>query len=231
MVSRLHAILAMLSKYISQPSNNTADCKFALLASKLQLLTSPTPTGHPEYVRRVNSSYFSTIEENGNEGCGFAPPNYIEDLLGNTVEAKRADSIQVRIFGPKIGIAKGLLMKKMSAKTIELPPSMVKVSPSKCCNEDWVVVVVSDVFPSKKNRDVGKFHDPNEKDPGVSNLKWLEHTVKFSKMYQRLFQGFGVPGKVLDRYYDQIKRSAAAIKHTHLVVSGTRMHNVFCSGL
>ena len=202
-----------------------------LLSSQSQLLTSPTPTGHPEYVRRVNSSYFSTIEENGNEGCGFAPPNYIEDLLGNTVEAKRADSIQVRIFGPKIGIAKGLLMKKMSAKTIELPPSMVKVSPSKCCNEDWVVVVVSDVFPSKKNRDVGKFYDPNEKDPGVSNLKWLEHTVKFSKMYQRLFQGFGVPGKVLDRYYDQIKRSVAAIKHTHLVVSGTRMHNVFCSGL
>lgn len=192
-------------------------------------MTSPTPSGHPDYVRRVSSSYFSTIEENGNEGCGFAPPNYIEDLLGNTKEAKRADAIQVRIFGPKIGIAKGLLMKKISAKKIELPPSMVKVSPSKCCNEDWVVVVVSDVFPSKKNENIGNFHDPNEKDPRVSDLKWLEHTTKFSEMYKRLFRGFGVSKKVLDRYYDQMKRSAAAIKHSHLVVSfGT--HVVFCSG-
>lgn len=183
-------------------------------------MTSPTPSGHPNYVRRINSSYIKTIEENGNEGCGFAPPNYIEDLLGvNTVEAKRADAIQVRIFGPKIGVAKGLLMKKVSAEKIELPKSMMKVSPSKCCAEDWVVVVVSDVFPSKTNEHIGKFHDPNKKDPLVSYLKGLEYTAKFSPMYMRLFRGFGVGKKVLDRYYHQMKRSAAAIKHTHLVVS------------
>ena len=196
-----------------------ADYTLPLLSSYSQLLTSPTPSGHSDYVRRINSSYFKTIEENGNEGCGFAPPNFIEDLLRNTAEAKRADAIQVRIFGPKIGVAKGLLMKKVSAEKIELPPSMLKVSPSKCCIEDWVVVVVSDVFPSRKNRDIGKFHDPNEKDPRVSDLKFLENTAKFSKMYMRLFRGFGVPGKVLDRYYNQMKRSAAAIKHCHLVVS------------
>lgn len=86
------------------------------IPARLELLTSPTPSSHPEYIRRVESSCFVTIEENGNEGCGFAPSNYIEDLLGNTAEGKRADSIQVRIFGPNIGIAKGMLVKKASAK-------------------------------------------------------------------------------------------------------------------
>ena len=118
-------------------------------------------------------------------------------------------------------------MKKMSAKNIELPPSMV--SPSRCCNEDWVVIVIKNVFPSKKNWKTGNFHDPNEKDPSVSQLKWLKRTAEFSDMYQRLFRGFGVSKKVLDRYYNQMKRSAAAIKHSHLVVScGT--HTAFCSG-
>ena len=191
-------------------------------------MTSSTQSRHPEYVRRVSASYFKAIEENGNEGCGFAPPNYIEDLLGNTKEAKRVDAIQVRIFGPKIGIAKGVLMKKASAAHVELPSSMVKVPPSQCCDENWVVIVVNSVFPSQTNRHIGKFHDPKEKDPRVSDLQWLEHTAKFSDMYKRLLRGFGVSKKVLDRYCDQMKQSAAAIKHSHLVVS-FGMHVVFCS--
>ena len=182
-------------------------------------MTSPTPSSHPELVRRTESNNFITIEENGNEGCGFAPPNFIEDLLGNTAEAKKADCIQVRIFGPKIGIAKGLLMKKKSAQKIELPSSMIKVAPSKCCDEDWVVVVVSDVFPSKKNTMLGNFHDPEKSDPSSNSLKWLQDTVKFSKMYARLLENFGIPSKSLQQYHAQIKKSAAAIKHTHLVVS------------
>ena len=121
-------------------------------------------------------------------------------------------------------------MKKASATHVELPPSMVKVPPSQCCDENWVVIVVKNTFPSKINRYIGNFHDPKEKDPGAKDLLWLQRTINFSEMYQRLFKGFGVPAKVLDKYYDQIKRSAAAIKHTHLVVSSTRMHNVFCSG-
>ncbi len=185
----------------------------------MQLLTSPTPTFHPEYVRRTESTYFVTINENGNEGCGFAPPNYIEDLLGNTAEAKKADCIQVRIFCPKIGIAKGLLMKSPSATKIEIPESMVKVPPSQSCNEDWVVVVVTDVFPSKKNNIIGSILDPNKKDPTPKTLRDLQHTAKFSEMYQRLFRGFGVPKEALQKYYSNVKESAHAIKHTHLLVS------------
>ena len=119
------------------------------------------------------------------------PPNYIEDLLGNTVEAKRVDAIQVRIFGPKIGIAKGLLMKKASAAHVELPSSMVKVPPSQCCDENWVVIVVNSVFPSQTNRHIGKFHDPNEKDPRVSDLKWLARTHRqIFENVPKAFSGF-----------------------------------------
>ena len=183
-------------------------------------MTSPTPASHPENIRRVEASYFATIEENGNEGCGYAPSNYIEDLLGNTTEAKRADSIQVRIFGPKIGLAKGMLVKKASATKIER--SMVKVPPSNCCEENWVVVVVKDAFPSKKNRSIGSILDPDKKDPSPSASEELKQNVKLSGMYMKLLQGFGVPGSVLDKYCAAFKRSVGALKHAHLAVSNNR---------
>ena len=185
-------------------------------------MTSPTPASHPENIHRVEASFFATIEENGNEGCGYAPSNYIEDLLGNTTEAKRADSIQVRIFGPKIGLAKGMLVKKASATKIELPRSMVKVPPSKCCEENWVVVVVKDAFPSKKNRSIGSILDPDKKDPSPSASEELKQNVKLSGMYMKLLQGFGVPRSVLDKYCAAFKRSVGALKHAHLVVSNIR---------
>ena len=187
-------------------------------------MTSPTPSSHPGYVRKIKGTNFSTIEENGNEGCGFAPPNFIEDLLGNTAEASRTDAIQVRIFGPRVGVCKGMLVKKQTKENmIELPPSMIKVPPSLSCDEDWAVVVVSDVFPSKRNQEISNFNDPRGKDPTGNQLRWHENNVKFSKMYVRLLESFGVPSKVLRKYHAQIKKSAAAIKHTHLVVS-TCMH-------
>ena len=192
----------------------------------MQLLTSPTPSSHPEYVRRIESSCIVTIEENGNEGCGFAPSSYIEDLLGNTAEAKRADAIQVRIFGPKIGLAKGMLVKKASATKIELPRSMIKVPPSKCCEEKWVVVVVKDAFPSKKNQSIGITLDPDKGDLSPSASEELKQTVKLSGMYKRLLLGFGVPCGVLNKYCAEIKSSVGALQHAHLVVSSIKTFRV-----
>jgi len=130
----------------------------------------------------------------------------------------------VRIFGPGVGIVKGLLMKKPSATKIEIPSSMVKVPPSQSCNEDWVVVVVTDVFPSKKNNTIGSILDPAKKDPTPKTLRDLQNGAKFSEMYQRLFRGFGVPKEVLKKYYSNVKESAHAIKHTHLLVSRCVYH-------
>ena len=143
-------------------------------------------------------------------------------MLGNTAEAKRADAIQVRIFGPKIGLAKGMLVKKASATKIELPRSMIKVPPSKCCEEKWVVVVVKDAFPSKKNQSIGITLDPDKGDLSPSASEDLKQTVKLSGMYKRLLLGFGVPCGVLNKYCAEIKSSVGALQHAHLVVSSVK---------
>jgi len=134
-------------------------------------------------------------------------------LIGNT-----ADAIQVRIFGPKIGIAKGLFVKKASATKFQLPSSMVKVPPSRTCSDDWVCVVVKDTLPSRKNITIGALLDPDLSGPSASALKDLEKTATLKGMYKKHLRGCGVPASVLDHYSAAIKRSACAIKHAHLTV-------------
>ena len=131
----------------------------------------------------------------------------------------------MRIFGPKIGLAKGMLVKKASATKIELPQSMVKVPPSKCCEENWVIVVVKGVFPSKKSQSIGIILDPDKRDLSPSASEELKKTVKLSVMYKKLLLGFGVPCSVLDKYCAAIKSSVGALKHAHLAVSTLMVSN------
>ena len=115
-----------------------------------------------------------------------------------------------------------MLVKKASATKIELPRSMVKVPPSKCCEENWVVVVVKDAFPSKKNQSIGITLDPDKGDLSPSASEDLKQTVKLSGMYKRLLLGFGVPCGVLNKYCAEIKSSVGALQHAHLVVSSVK---------
>ena len=72
--------------------------------------------------------------------------------------ALRHVSIQVRVFGPKIGVAKGMLVRKPNITKIQLVPSMIKVGPSNVASEgdDWVCVVVKQVHPTSGNIVVSK---------------------------------------------------------------------------
>ena len=56
-------------------------------------------------------------EDLGTVGCGFIQEYYLEDLLGNTAEAKRTAAVQVIIFVPTKGVFKGMLMssRRMNA--------------------------------------------------------------------------------------------------------------------
>ncbi|KAL7546948.1 hypothetical protein ACHAWF_010266 [Thalassiosira exigua] len=129
-------------------------------------------------IRYVDVSEIERIKEEGHEGCGFFPEGFFE-----------CDAIQVRIIGPNLGLAKGMLLKKRGITRIQLPKSMMKALPSDTCDENWAAIVVKNAFPSEENKSLGRFLDPEE-DAAPS---WKEQKKKaLSKMYKRMLRGYGV---------------------------------------
>ena len=51
----------------------------------------------------IDRSCVELIKEEGHEGCGFYPDGFFSGVLGK----KNYDSIQVRLIGPTLGLAKG----------------------------------------------------------------------------------------------------------------------------
>ena len=77
------------------------------VASRLELMQSPTL---PDRVFSRHVSEFKMIAEPQSDdsgGCGFIPEAMLIDILGGRAAAKRATSIQVRIFGSVLGVFKG----------------------------------------------------------------------------------------------------------------------------
>ena len=50
--------------------------------------------------------------DNGNDGCGSINESYIEYLLGDNKYAQDTLAIQIRFFSSRLGIFKGVLMRK-----------------------------------------------------------------------------------------------------------------------
>ncbi len=132
----------------------------------------------------------------------------------------KCDSIQVRIIGPTIGFAKGMLLKKRGISCIQLPSSMIKVPPSETCTESFAIVVIKNSFPSEENIQMGRFLDSD----AAPNKSWMvnERRKPLSKMYQRMFIGYGV--KVSDvNAYTKAAKSPKHLKHGMLTIR----HGIF----
>jgi hypothetical protein len=85
----------------------------------------------------LNSDEFELIEENQHLGCGFAPPEFFEEILQSTPRSSQFNdvcAIQIRIFCPQLGWFKGVLMKNPSITKVQLPESMMKVQQSRSPN-------------------------------------------------------------------------------------------------
>jgi RNA dependent RNA polymerase len=179
--------------------------------ARLKHLLTPAPSSH---LWRLNRDQFEFIEEDFHQGCGFIPEDLVSELAATQCQANNVDSEQVRCIGPPIGVAKGMLLKKVGITKIQIPPSMRKALPSrKNKNEQWVYLITKGVYPTKPNTNIGRYLDPESKDPPKS---FMERPAKrLSDMYFNLMQGLGVPSQVLERY----RRNAMNMKglrHTHL---------------
>lgn len=97
------------------------------LRSKLEGLASFSTVANVKVVARlahlqsdshgisfISASKIEFIEERGNEGCGFLPSDFFR---GTATGVRRGyDALQVRIMGPKVGLAKGMLLVKVSGR-------------------------------------------------------------------------------------------------------------------
>lgn len=153
----------------------------------------------------INRSDVELIKEEGHEGCGFYPSGFFNDW-----SKKSYDALQVRIIGPTLGLAKGMLLRKTGIKKIQLPSSMIKAPKSRTCNDNWLAVVIKNVFPSQENVQMGRLLDP---DAQQATDSWKEQARKqLSPMYARMLIGFGVKKRVVDTYTRR-SRNTKTLKH------------------
>lgn len=111
-------------------------------------------------------------------GCGFIDPKYLSELLGESSKAADVFAIQVRLIGPSsFGIAKGMLVVKEGLKghKLEIPTSMIKVGKSRVNKpaHKKVALNIVNLFPSERNKIIGRLIDDREKDPTLKMVQNL----------------------------------------------------------
>jgi hypothetical protein len=173
------------------------------IASRLELMVSPAawaPSKKFAYQFALNASDFEEIAEQGNDGCGFFPETFFDDRLGIT-DPRSVCAHQVRIYAPKLGYFKGMIVRKRGITKIQLPPSMKKVDKSTLKEEspDWAILMIRAVFPSQSCKMVERSINPNLKCPPESSTKDLKR-LQEERMTWNLFVANGVPKDALETY-------------------------------
>jgi hypothetical protein len=152
--------------------------------SRLELLLTPAKNGDQYTIDRMITKDFEVLaEEDSFMGCGFIPDQFFTmEPFCNMSNANDIEALQVRVFAPHLGIAKGMLTRKVGIDKIQLPPSMIKVGPSRRCTDTdhWVTMIVKKTVPSVSNAHLGKYLDPIL-NPRPSFLK--ENFKPLSEMY------------------------------------------------
>ncbi|CAE7326310.1 RDR2 [Symbiodinium sp. CCMP2592] len=159
------------------------------IAARLELMQSSGT------VYKSTAEHFEDIPEpqpsTESGGCGFIPQELLYELVAGRPHASSITSIQVRIFGPRLGVLKGLLTLRRNIQKIQLPPSMRKVGPSKVCSDEFVYIVVTQAFPSSTSFELAKCLLGTGKRQATQSLL-KKQGPKLSDMVRRLLQGLGV---------------------------------------
>lgn len=162
----------------------------------------------------LTASDFELIDEDGHEGCGFIPREYIERFLGSHAVGKRTMALQVRMVAPRIGIAKGMLVEKTGITKIQLPQSMLKVGPSVKDNagdEACFLITSNGVFPSTTHLHMAKLLDGQRVADSFQRNK-------LGSMAMDLLEARGVPRSIVKQYQnDSYSNYKTCLKHSFLV--------------
>ena len=192
------SLLSRVASFSSLPSRKAK--------SRLELFQSPAynckATGR-RLLEFYDYSIFEDIAEMGHVGCGFICEDLLKELLGNDSLARKAICIQCRLFIPRKGVYKGMLMKKKieSGAKILLPESMKKIpasTESDVSDKGCLLVTLAGVDPSSNNEYIGRLPciDPNAKKEPPKSFQ----PKKLGKMLLRLFKSLQVPDDVIKTY-------------------------------
>ena len=179
--------------------------------SRLELLESPSKS---DLIYNNFSSFDIQLMdpscERVHEGSGYYPVGFFGNKIKN-------GPIQIRLFAPRLGIFKAVLMPKLGIDRIQLPPP--KVGPSLTSNQDWVSIVVTKTWPSQNNGQIARILDPCcGRKPTETFRRDIEERqrLKPSHMVLRVWRGLGVP-KDLCREYADRSCTLEGLKHAWLV--------------
>lgn len=170
---RKSAVLALWNQQMLVPDLNFSNRRLRKLCTSFLLKLWQLKKRVMKVRKQISASsvqylvlLLNKLHATSHQGCGFFP----EDFFDVGTIKKNCDAIQVRIIGPKIGLAKGMLLKKRGISCIQLPSSMIKAPASKTCTESWVAVVITNSFPSEGNMQMGRFWIPTQ--PSRTRVGW-----------------------------------------------------------
>ncbi|CAK9096283.1 unnamed protein product [Durusdinium trenchii] len=199
------------------------------VASRLELLQSP---GH--VVSGFTAANLEAIPEpltKASGGCGFINQRDLQRLtehLGTRTEKfKAATSVQVRIFGARVGVLKGVLTLKEGIEKIQFAKeSMQKVGPSRISSDDQVWVVVTKVFPSATGLQIGKWLKTGRPQKALK-----EKQKKLSPMVERVLKSLEISSEELERHKKEEFRQEAFVVGVADPTGQLPEGQIFISGL
>lgn len=219
------------------------------VAARLDLLQSPAGklrAKNQNGMFFIKASHCMVLDEDhGSDGCGFIDETFLQNLLGNTVDARRSIALQVRMIIPALGIFKGVLMRKRRRMDtqdetycpIQLVPSMRKVPasrhPDALVNEAVLIVTQTGFHPHPRNHMIGRLLNPQHENPPPASF---DKDIKpLSPMIIRQMKLEGIPESVVDEYARESK-VRRRLHHAWLVGVADPTHSippghVYCPGL
>ena len=186
--------------------------------ARLDLIQSPASKNKlgKFAIQSFPDSLVEDIPEMGHEGCGFICEDLLSDLMRNHSNSARVCCIQVRLFIPRKGVYKGMLMKKKmgTGAKIQLPDSMRKVPASIDIDASEIgtlVICQAGVDPSKNNVLMARLPSINPSaDPPPASFE----PDKLKDMILRLFEVLSVPKRECEKYRDRSIRKSSPKKST-----------------
>lgn len=126
-----------LATELQRVANFAAVTPTSKLAARLELLCS---RGSSTAAMRMDATMLavradlSPVNARGAamaDGCGFAPDWLVTRVAqqAGALQPELASALQVRVYSPKLGIFKGMLMRRPGLETVQLVHSMRKVPP------------------------------------------------------------------------------------------------------
>jgi len=195
-----------LSEELQQVADFAALPNSRKAAARLELLLSPAKSALDAH--RLSSADFELIDEPlgsvtaeaMGDGCGFLPDEVCTRLAG-----PNAVAVQVRVFAPRLGVFKGMLMRRHGIDAIQLTPSMRKVGPSPlvdanengggggCDDDGWATLIVKQCHPTKANAALGRRLAALDEPPPPPHKPLSEHVSS-------LLGACGAPPEALAEY-------------------------------